>query len=80
MTGTIDWTMYTIELPVDASVKNINFGALLPGDGTAGASATSRSSDLEGPNNPVSTPGVLYLILVYEDGTGADSSILHLLG
>ena len=35
VTGTTDWTQYTIELPVDASVKNINFGALLPGDGTA---------------------------------------------
>jgi len=33
--GTTDWTRYTIELPVDASAKNINFGALLPGDGTA---------------------------------------------
>src|SRR5262245_5835396 len=27
--GTTDWTKYTIELLVDASVKNINFGALL---------------------------------------------------
>jgi erythromycin esterase-like protein len=35
VTGTTDWTKYTIELPVDASVKNINFGALLPGNGTA---------------------------------------------
>jgi Erythromycin esterase len=35
--GTTDWTKYTIELPVDASVKNINFGALLPGDGTGGS-------------------------------------------
>jgi erythromycin esterase-like protein len=35
VTGTTDWTKYTIELPVDASVKNINFGALMPGDGTA---------------------------------------------
>ena len=35
VTGTTDWTRYTIELPVDASAKNINFGALLPGDGTA---------------------------------------------
>jgi len=35
VTGTTDWTKYTIELPVDASVTNINFGALLPGDGTA---------------------------------------------
>jgi erythromycin esterase-like protein len=35
VTGSTDWTQYTIELPVDATVKNINFGALLPGDGTA---------------------------------------------
>ena len=33
--GTTDWTQYTIELPVDASARNINFGALMPGDGTA---------------------------------------------
>ncbi len=33
--GTTEWTKFTIELPVDASAKNINFGALLPGDGTA---------------------------------------------
>ena len=35
VTGSTDWAQYTIELPVDASVKNINFGALLTGDGTA---------------------------------------------
>ena len=35
VTGSTDWTRYTIELPIDASVKNINFGALMPGDGTA---------------------------------------------
>jgi len=35
VTGTTDWARYTIELTVDASVKSINFGALLPGDGTA---------------------------------------------
>jgi erythromycin esterase-like protein len=35
VTGTTDWARYTIELPVDASAKNINFGALLPGNGTA---------------------------------------------
>ena len=35
VTGSTEWTKYTIELPVDASVRNINFGALLPGDGTA---------------------------------------------
>jgi erythromycin esterase-like protein len=35
VTGSKDWMHYTIELPVDASVTNINFGALMPGDGTA---------------------------------------------
>jgi erythromycin esterase-like protein len=35
VTGTTDWARCTIELTVDASVKNINFGALMPGDGTA---------------------------------------------
>jgi erythromycin esterase-like protein len=35
VTGSTDWARYAIELPVDAGVKNINFGAILPGDGTA---------------------------------------------
>jgi erythromycin esterase-like protein len=35
VTGTTGWTKYSIDLLVDAGVKNINFGALLPGDGTA---------------------------------------------
>jgi erythromycin esterase-like protein len=35
VTGTTEWTRYTIELPVAANATNINFGALLPGDGTA---------------------------------------------
>jgi erythromycin esterase-like protein len=35
VTGTTDWKRYDIELPVAADVKNINFGALLTGDGTA---------------------------------------------
>src|SRR5690606_13246290 len=35
VTGSTDWTRYTIELFVDATAKNVNFGALLPGDGTA---------------------------------------------
>jgi erythromycin esterase-like protein len=34
-TGTTDWKRYEIELPVAADAKNINFGALLTGDGTA---------------------------------------------
>jgi erythromycin esterase-like protein len=34
-TGSSDWKQYVIELPVDAGVKNINFGMLMPGDGAA---------------------------------------------
>ncbi len=33
--GTTDWKRYEIELPVAADATNINFGAILPGDGTA---------------------------------------------
>jgi erythromycin esterase-like protein len=33
--GTTDWQPFVIELPVDASVRNINFGVLMPGQGTA---------------------------------------------
>ena len=33
--GTTDWQRFVIELPVDASVRNINFGMLMPGQGTA---------------------------------------------
>ena len=35
VTGTTDWTRYVVDLPVDANARNINFGMLLPGDGTA---------------------------------------------
>jgi hypothetical protein len=35
VTGSRDWSRYTIDLPVDAAVRNINFGMLLTGDGTA---------------------------------------------
>lgn len=34
-TGTSDWRKFTIELPVADSARNINFGMLLPGNGTA---------------------------------------------
>lgn len=34
-TGTMDWKRYVIELPVAPETRNINFGALFPGDGTA---------------------------------------------
>ncbi|HKW01413.1 MAG TPA: erythromycin esterase family protein [Vicinamibacterales bacterium] len=33
--GTTDWQRFVIDLPVDASVRNINFGVLMPGQGTA---------------------------------------------
>jgi erythromycin esterase-like protein len=33
--GTTEWKRYTIELPVAANAKNINFGTILTGDGTA---------------------------------------------
>jgi erythromycin esterase-like protein len=35
VTGTTDWKKYDIDLPVAADAKNINFGALHTGDGTA---------------------------------------------
>jgi erythromycin esterase-like protein len=35
VTGTTDWKRYDIELPVAADTRNINFGALLTGDGSA---------------------------------------------
>jgi erythromycin esterase-like protein len=35
VTGTTEWAKYTIELPVDANAKNITFGALFTGNGTA---------------------------------------------
>lgn len=35
VTGTTDWKRYVIELPVAADAKNINFGAIFPGSGTA---------------------------------------------
>jgi erythromycin esterase-like protein len=34
-TGTADWRPFTIELRVDPSARNINFGLLMPGNGTA---------------------------------------------
>lgn len=33
--GTTNWREYSIELPVAANAKNINFGAIFPGKGTA---------------------------------------------
>lgn len=33
--GTTDWKQYTIEMDIDTAAKNIVFGVLLPGNGTA---------------------------------------------
>jgi hypothetical protein len=33
---TSDWTRYEIDIPVSAEATNINFGASLAGEGTAG--------------------------------------------
>jgi erythromycin esterase-like protein len=33
--GTTDWKRYELEIPIAADARNINFGALLSGDGTA---------------------------------------------
>jgi erythromycin esterase len=35
ITGDTEWTRYVIELDVDSTATNINFGCLLPGSGTA---------------------------------------------
>jgi erythromycin esterase-like protein len=35
VTGTTDWKRYVVELPVAADAKNVNFGALFSGRGTA---------------------------------------------
>ena len=34
-TGTADWRPFSLELRVDTSARNINFGMLMPGNGTA---------------------------------------------
>ncbi len=35
VTGDTEWTEYTIELAIPAEITNINFGCILPGNGTA---------------------------------------------
>jgi len=44
-TGTTPWTRYEIELPVDATATNINFGVLLTGTGTAWVDAMKVELD-----------------------------------
>jgi erythromycin esterase-like protein len=84
VTGTTDWARYTIELPVDANVKNINFGALMPGDGTAWFDGLTIELDGE----PFTDPSVADLdfesptpIGFYTDSAGyrvsIDTSVAH---
>jgi hypothetical protein len=42
-TGTADWTLYELELPVPAGARNINFGLLLTGTGAAWFDALGKS-------------------------------------
>jgi hypothetical protein len=61
--GTTDWTKYEIDLPVDETATNINFGAIFPGDGTAwfdsfsveldGKRYTGESGDFDFEASPV---------------------------
>ena len=46
-TGTAGWTRYEIDAPVDPAAKNINFGALLSGNGTAWFDALTIEVDGE---------------------------------
>lgn len=47
VTGTTDWTKYEINLDIDSTVVNINFGVLMPGQGTAWFDALSIELDGE---------------------------------
>jgi hypothetical protein len=52
VTGTTDWKKYELELPVAADAKNINFGALHPGNGTAWFDSLSIELDDVDYNDP----------------------------
>ena len=51
-TGTTPWTLYEIELPVDKTASNINFGVLLTGTGTAWVDSMKVEVDGEAYSNP----------------------------
>jgi hypothetical protein len=51
-TGTTPWTHYEFELPVGKTASNINFGALLTGNGTAWVAEMKVKLDGEPYSNP----------------------------
>jgi len=51
-TGTTPWTLYEIELPVDKTASNINFGVLFSGTGTAWVDSMKVELDGEPYSNP----------------------------
>lgn len=51
-TGTTAWTLYQFDLPVDATAKNINFGVLFTGTGTAWVDNMKIELDSEPWSNP----------------------------
>ncbi len=51
-TGTTPWTLYEIELPVDKTASNINFGVLFSATGTAWVDAMKVELDGEPYSNP----------------------------
>jgi len=53
-TGTTPWTRVTIELDIDSTLTNINFGVLMPGSGTAWFDALQI--ELDGQVYPQTTP------------------------
>jgi erythromycin esterase-like protein len=54
VTGTTDWTRYEIDLPVAADARNINFGMILDGDGTAWFDGLAIQLD----DQPYTPPGL----------------------
>jgi len=51
-TGTTPWTLYELELPVDKTATNINFGVLLTGTGTAWVDSMKIELDAEPYSDP----------------------------
>lgn len=51
-TGTTQWTLYELELPVGETASNINFGVLLTGSGTAWVDSMKVEVDGEPYSNP----------------------------
>jgi erythromycin esterase-like protein len=84
VTGTTNWKRYDIELPVAADATNINFGAILTGDGTAWFDGLTVALD----GKPYNTPAAFDLGFetssprgFYTGGSGyaveLDSQVFH---